>query len=135
VRPTGLSRSASITLSAAYGVSWRARAESGATNQLVAIRPWEMNPFGSPVPRLCREDLAIDWRGSIATSSATGSGRPRRKTAATNSPAEPRVRAIIPRPRAERGGFMTTAAKTYQATAQDRERDWYVVDAEGKTLG
>ena len=30
---------------------------------------------------------------------------------------------------------MTTAAKTYQATAQDRERDWYVVDAQGKTLG
>ena len=30
---------------------------------------------------------------------------------------------------------MTTAMKTYQATAQDRERDWYVVDAEGKTLG
>jgi large subunit ribosomal protein L13 len=25
--------------------------------------------------------------------------------------------------------------KTYQATAQDRERDWYVVDAQGKTLG
>ena len=25
--------------------------------------------------------------------------------------------------------------KTYQATAQDRERDWYVVDAGGKTLG
>ena len=25
--------------------------------------------------------------------------------------------------------------KTYQATAQDRQRDWYVVDAEGKTLG
>jgi large subunit ribosomal protein L13 len=25
--------------------------------------------------------------------------------------------------------------RTYQATAQDRERDWYVVDAEGKTLG
>jgi large subunit ribosomal protein L13 len=25
--------------------------------------------------------------------------------------------------------------KTYQATAQDRERDWYVVDAENKTLG
>src|ERR687891_2576334 len=33
--------------------------------------------------------------------------------------------------------FMATATamKTYQATAQDRERDWYVVDAEGKTLG
>ena len=29
----------------------------------------------------------------------------------------------------------TTAMKTYQANAQDRERDWYVVDAEGKTLG
>jgi large subunit ribosomal protein L13 len=25
--------------------------------------------------------------------------------------------------------------KTYHATPQDRERDWYVVDAEGKTLG
>ena len=25
--------------------------------------------------------------------------------------------------------------KTYQANAQDRTRDWYVVDAEGKTLG
>jgi large subunit ribosomal protein L13 len=31
---------------------------------------------------------------------------------------------------------MTTAAvRTYQANAQDRERDWYVVDAQGKTLG
>ena len=25
--------------------------------------------------------------------------------------------------------------RTYQATPQDRERNWYVVDAEGKTLG
>ena len=25
--------------------------------------------------------------------------------------------------------------KTYAATAADRQRDWYVVDAEGKTLG
>jgi large subunit ribosomal protein L13 len=25
--------------------------------------------------------------------------------------------------------------KTYVATADDRQRDWYVVDAEGKTLG
>jgi large subunit ribosomal protein L13 len=25
--------------------------------------------------------------------------------------------------------------RTYQANAQDRERSWYVVDAEGKTLG
>jgi large subunit ribosomal protein L13 len=30
---------------------------------------------------------------------------------------------------------MSTAVKTYQANAQDRERDWYVVDAEAKTLG
>ena len=29
----------------------------------------------------------------------------------------------------------TATAKTYQATSQDRERDWYLVDAEGKTLG
>jgi large subunit ribosomal protein L13 len=28
-----------------------------------------------------------------------------------------------------------TAMKTYQATSQDRERVWHVVDAEGKTLG
>jgi large subunit ribosomal protein L13 len=28
-----------------------------------------------------------------------------------------------------------TAMKTFQATAQDRERGWYVVDAEGNTLG
>ena len=28
-----------------------------------------------------------------------------------------------------------TAMRTYQATSQDRERVWYVVDAEGKTLG
>jgi large subunit ribosomal protein L13 len=27
------------------------------------------------------------------------------------------------------------AKRTYQATSQDRERNWYVVDAEGKTLG
>jgi large subunit ribosomal protein L13 len=38
-------------------------------------------------------------------------------------------------PRRPRGAFMSTAMKTYQATAQDRERDWYVVDAEGKILG
>jgi large subunit ribosomal protein L13 len=28
-----------------------------------------------------------------------------------------------------------TAMRTYQATSQDRERVWYVVDADGKTLG
>ncbi len=31
---------------------------------------------------------------------------------------------------------MTSATvKTYQATASDREREWWVVDADGKTLG
>ena len=45
VRPTGLSNNALRTLFAAYGVSWRARAESGATNQLVAIRPLGCEPL------------------------------------------------------------------------------------------
>ena len=30
---------------------------------------------------------------------------------------------------------MSTAIKTYQATSQDRDRGWFLVDAEGKTLG
>src|SRR5829696_4314505 len=48
VRRTGCSDPASTMLSAACGVSCRARAESGATNQSVAIRPWGLIPFGSP---------------------------------------------------------------------------------------
>ncbi|MBS1883676.1 MAG: 50S ribosomal protein L13, partial [Actinobacteria bacterium] len=28
-----------------------------------------------------------------------------------------------------------TAVKTFVATAENRQRDWYVVDAEGQTLG
>ena len=32
-------------------------------------------------------------------------------------------------------GTATTTQRTYQANAQDRERDWYLVDADGKTLG
>ena len=45
--------------------------------------------------------------------------------------------AIIRRPRRCAALFMATATamKTYQANAQDRERGWHVVDAEGKTLG
>jgi large subunit ribosomal protein L13 len=41
------------------------------------------------------------------------------------------------RPRLGAALFMSAATtdRTYQATAQDRERDWYLVDAEGKTLG
>jgi large subunit ribosomal protein L13 len=38
-------------------------------------------------------------------------------------------------PRAALFMATATAMKTYQATPQDRERDWFVVDAEGKTLG
>ncbi len=30
---------------------------------------------------------------------------------------------------------MTTSTKTYVATPENRQRDWYVVDADGKTLG
>lgn len=40
-----------------------------------------------------------------------------------------------PRPPARRFSLMTAATKTYQANSQDRERDWYLVDAEGQTLG
>jgi len=32
-------------------------------------------------------------------------------------------------------GFSTPTMKTYVATPADRQRDWYLVDAEGKTLG
>jgi large subunit ribosomal protein L13 len=37
-----------------------------------------------------------------------------------------------------RGAFLlmaTTAVRTYQANSSDRERGWYVVDAQGQTLG
>ncbi len=37
----------------------------------------------------------------------------------------------LPRPRPGRGFVM----KTYVATPENRERDWYLVDAQGKTLG
>ncbi len=36
---------------------------------------------------------------------------------------------------AAKGGQKADVQKTYQANAQDRERDWYLVDADGKTLG
>jgi large subunit ribosomal protein L13 len=68
--------------------------------------------------------LAIDWRGSITTASAVEDGSLPGQIDGYHAPAAPAA-AI----------FMSTAMKTYQATAQDRERDWYVVDAEGKTLG
>src|SRR5881396_1151359 len=45
-------------------------------------------------------------------------------------------RSIMPVPRRGhliRRGF--SAMKTYVATPADRQRDWYVVDAEGMTLG
>jgi large subunit ribosomal protein L13 len=41
--------------------------------------------------------------------------------------------AIIPRPLGLPRGF--SLMKTYVATPADRQRDWYVVDAEGQTLG
>ena len=39
--------------------------------------------------------------------------------------------AVVPLPRGRRFNAM----KTYVATAENRQRDWWVVDAEGKTLG
>lgn len=41
------------------------------------------------------------------------------------------------RPRFGAPFFMSsaTAQRTYSANAQDREREWFVVDADGKTLG
>jgi len=68
----------------------------------------------------------------MAASKVALAGRP---VAASPLPA---LRAIIPRlPRFRRGAFFMTSAtaRTYQATAADREREWCVVDADGKTLG
>src|SRR3954462_14379113 len=59
--PTGLSIDMLRTLSAAYGVSWRARAERRRyETSWFAIRPWGVNPFGSSVPpRWLRGNLAL----------------------------------------------------------------------------
>jgi large subunit ribosomal protein L13 len=48
-----------------------------------------------------------------------------------------REASIILRPRrsASRPGRGFDVMKTYAANAADRQRDWYVVDAEGQTLG
>src|ERR671916_2113876 len=44
--------------------------------------------------------------------------------------------AIITAPRRQRpGAAFRVTTKTYVATPGTRQRDWYVVDAEGKTLG
>jgi large subunit ribosomal protein L13 len=47
---------------------------------------------------------------------------------------EPSSRAFAPRDGFSRA-MMPTEMKTYVATPSNRQRDWYVVDAEGKTLG
>src|SRR5687768_14596258 len=43
--------------------------------------------------------------------------------------------AIIAWPRRRSGAAFRVTTKTYVATPTDRQRDWYVVDAEGRTLG
>ena len=50
---------------------------------------------------------------------------------------EPLRPSIIVRPRRPpfRPGRVFHVMKTYAATTADREREWYVVDAEGRTLG
>src|SRR6185295_12126493 len=70
--------------------------------------------FGSSASRHpCARNSAL-WRGSIG-------GWPARKHAERCRPAHfPIIRELV---------------KTYVATPADRQRDWYVVDAEGQTLG
>ena len=42
---------------------------------------------------------------------------------------------MIPRPRRRVRAVFLTTMKTFVAKPSDRQRDWYVVDAEGQTLG
>ena len=74
-------------------------------------------------PRRTARDWALCWRGSITTAPTTST--------------RCFVAIMATRPRLGAALFMSaaTANKTYSANAQDRERDWYLVDAEGKTLG
>ena len=67
-----------------------------------------------PLPFGCPDGIRHCWRGSIGRSADRWLSSPGR---------------VGLRPR----GFCTM--KTYVATPADRQRDWYVVDAEGKTLG
>jgi large subunit ribosomal protein L13 len=45
------------------------------------------------------------------------------------------VARVAPKPRVTRFPIIRGLLKTYVATPSDRQRDWYVVDAEGQTLG
>ncbi|MBV9214055.1 MAG: 50S ribosomal protein L13 [Actinobacteria bacterium] len=77
------------------------------------IRPRERlgAPIGSPVPRGRR-------RGDSAGSQYRPGPRP------SSAPAQ-----------GARGANLRRAVKTYVATPADRQRDWLLVDADGKTLG
>jgi large subunit ribosomal protein L13 len=82
-------------------------------------RPWGCNnPFGSSAPGHSGPGFGV-LRGAVYP-------RPRRLHDPCGIIRGPR-RPVRP------GGFSTM--KTYVATPADRQRDWYVVDAEGQTLG
>ena len=75
--------------------------------------------------------MGLCWRGSITSPLAASEGGPAPPSAGYHArSAAPRRGAFY-----ERSHRTRPAQKTYQANAQDRERDWYLVDAEGKTLG
>ena len=134
----------SVTLSPAYGVSCRARAERAALRHAVrtsgptclSIRPRNRcpAPVGSPAPgRRAARGLGLCWRGSITSSQAASAGVPALSSAGYHARPAARLGAALFLSAAT--AQETSVQKTYQANAQDRERDWYLVDAEGKTLG
>jgi large subunit ribosomal protein L13 len=81
--------------------------------------------------------FGLDWRGSITTREEGAAGLFARQRQVLLAHLAILLAATIRRPRRCAALFMATATamRTYQATPQDRERNWYVVDAEGKTLG
>ncbi len=133
-----------FALSLACGVSCRARAERAALRT-----EWSDSPPG----RLSTPPL---WFPRSAAAYRSGFGRltGRRQYSRRTRRAERGSRGRAPRPlnyhppaapawtgAAFRGHVRTVGAgrspemKTYVATPENRQRDWYVVDAEGKTLG
>src|SRR4051812_38059667 len=118
------------SLSAACGVSCRARAERAALRSFDRFAPGAFK-FAPLVPPFSTDESGGNSairRGSIGERTARGcSTAPRLRHRQRPS--------IIVRAAsgALRRGF--SAMKTYVATPPDRQRDWYLVDAEGKTLG
>src|ERR1700709_329013 len=109
------------SLSFAYGVSCRARAERDALRPFRPIRPWNLQRF----LRFLRSHppCAAGIRHLLARQYRHPDGRLRQYGLA----------AIMPEPLGAARGF--SLMKTFVATPANRQRDWYGVDAEGQTLG